>query len=54
MLIYGIVVFVTVHLFVVGYEEPALKRQFPADYAAYFANVPRWLPRWTPWRGTQA
>ena len=44
-LVYGIVVFVVVHLFVTGYEEPTLTAQFPADYAAYRANVPRWLPR---------
>lgn len=50
VLVYGIVAFVVVHLFVTGYEEPTLRRQFPDDYAAYFANVPRWLPRLTPWR----
>jgi protein-S-isoprenylcysteine O-methyltransferase Ste14 len=26
-------------------EEPALARRFGADYEAYRANVPRWLPR---------
>jgi protein-S-isoprenylcysteine O-methyltransferase Ste14 len=51
VLAYGIVVFVAVHLFVTGYEEPTLKRQFPTDYGVFFANVPRWLPRPTPWRG---
>jgi protein-S-isoprenylcysteine O-methyltransferase Ste14 len=48
--IWGVIVFATVHLFVVGYEEPALRDQFPAEYEAYFANVRRWLPRLTPWR----
>jgi protein-S-isoprenylcysteine O-methyltransferase Ste14 len=38
------------HLFVCLYEEPALTRQFPADYPAYRNCVPRWLPRLTPWR----
>ncbi len=33
------------HLFVVLYEEPHLARKFGADYAAYCAGVPRWLPR---------
>jgi hypothetical protein len=23
----------------------------PAEYEAFRAHVPRWLPRWTPWRG---
>ena len=38
-------------LFVLLYEEPALKRQFGAEYEAYRRNVPRWLPRIKPWRG---
>ena len=35
------------HLFVVLYEEPALRRQFGSDYEAKRATVPRWPPRWT-------
>jgi protein-S-isoprenylcysteine O-methyltransferase Ste14 len=38
------------HLFILFYEEPALRRSFPTDYALYSANVPRWIPRLTPWR----
>jgi len=37
------VVAVTVHLFVVLYEEPTLHRQFGDPYDAYRAMVPRWL-----------
>ena len=33
------------HLFVVLYEEPALRGQFGEEYAAYCRRVPRWLPR---------
>lgn len=33
------------HLFVVGYEEPALSRRFGASYRDYQRRVPRWLPR---------
>jgi protein-S-isoprenylcysteine O-methyltransferase Ste14 len=40
---------VVVHLFVVGYEERALSRQFGADYAAYRAAVGRWVPRLRPY-----
>ena len=36
--------------FVMGYEEPALRRQFGADYAEFCRNVPRWIPRLTPWQ----
>jgi protein-S-isoprenylcysteine O-methyltransferase Ste14 len=31
-------------------EEPALRRRFGSVYLAYAENVPRWLPRLTPWR----
>ena len=30
-------------------EEPDLRRRFGADYEAYRAAVPRWLPRLRPW-----
>jgi protein-S-isoprenylcysteine O-methyltransferase Ste14 len=35
------------HVFVVVYEEPALKRTFGDDYETYQRRVPRWLPRLT-------
>ena len=50
VLLYGAAVWLATHLFVIFYEEPTLRRQFPNDYAAYFANVPRWMPRLSPWR----
>lgn len=34
-----------VHLFVIGYEEPTLRRTFGFQYEEYCRNVPRWLPR---------
>lgn len=33
------------HLFVLGYEEPRLRRTFGAEYDAFRARVPRWIPR---------
>src|SRR5579859_64661 len=42
-----------VHLFVVFYEEPTLHRKFGGDYDEYRRNVPRWLPRLTPWNKAQ-
>jgi protein-S-isoprenylcysteine O-methyltransferase Ste14 len=30
-------------------EEKGLEARFGADYARYKANVPRWIPRLTPW-----
>lgn len=46
---YGALVWVAFHAFVLTYEEPTLRRSFPDQYAAYVRNVPRWLPRLTPW-----
>ena len=34
-----------VHLFVLFYEEPTLRKQFGEEYEAYQKSVPRWLPR---------
>ena len=30
-------------------EEPGLRRRFGAEYDDYAKNVPRWIPRLTPW-----
>lgn len=38
-----------VHLFVVFYEEPTLRRKFGADYELYCQNVNRWAPRMHGW-----
>ena len=38
-----------VHLFVVLYEEPTLRRKFGADYERYCQNVNRWWPRLSGW-----
>ncbi|WP_051423262.1 methyltransferase family protein [Arthrobacter sp. MA-N2] len=40
---------VPVVAFVRLHEEPTLERKFGAEYEEYRANVPRWLPRPTPW-----
>ena len=32
-------------------EEPGLVRRFGDDYLQYMQNVPRWIPRLTPWEG---
>jgi len=33
------------HLFVIGYEEPALRGRFGETYAEYRRTVQRWIPR---------
>ncbi len=40
-------------LFVHFYEEPSLIRRYPEEYPQYKRNVPRWLPRLTPWNANQ-
>jgi protein-S-isoprenylcysteine O-methyltransferase Ste14 len=37
--------------FVRIYEEPTLHEVYGRSYEEFFENVPRWLPRLTPWRG---
>ena len=44
-------VFVVInHVFFLVYEEPAVERRFGDAYRRYKQNVPRWIPRRTPWR----
>jgi protein-S-isoprenylcysteine O-methyltransferase Ste14 len=38
-----------VHLFVVFYEEPTLRKKFGAEYDEYCRNVRRWVPRFRSW-----
>lgn len=33
------------HLFVILYEEPGLKRRFGSSYERYLDSTPRWMPR---------
>ena len=49
----SIVLFVAVwwllfHLFVVLYEEAALRARFGPDYEEYCRRTPRWIPRFRP------
>ncbi len=47
---------VVLNIFILGYEERALGRQFGEGYARYCEAVPRWIPRWSAlkalYRGT--
>jgi protein-S-isoprenylcysteine O-methyltransferase Ste14 len=51
LLAYDGLVWLIFHFWVSVYEEPALRRTFGAEYDAFCANVPRWLPRLHPWSG---
>ncbi|HJS47154.1 MAG TPA: isoprenylcysteine carboxylmethyltransferase family protein [Gemmatimonadales bacterium] len=45
LLIYWAVWFLAVNLFIRGYEEPTLRRQFGASFVEFSRTVPRWIPR---------
>ncbi len=52
LLAYGVLAWLVTHLFVVTYEEPTLRKTFGAEYDAFCANVPRWIPRLSPWNAS--
>ncbi len=46
---YAVVFLIVMHLFVVLYEEPTLRRTFGNEYEAYCRQARRWWPtRWAP------
>ena len=45
LVLYALAVGVVVHLFIVVYEEPHLRRVFGGDYEDYCSRTGRWLPR---------
>ena len=49
LIVYGALIWVSFHVFVIAYEEPTLRKTFGVEYDRYGANVPRWLPRLRPW-----
>jgi protein-S-isoprenylcysteine O-methyltransferase Ste14 len=42
---YALLLWGLFHAFVVGVEEPSLRRQFGTSYEMYLRAVPRWIPR---------
>ena len=38
-------------IFIPLWEEKDLEKRFGQPYRTYRANVPRWMPRLTPWQG---
>ena len=45
LFVYAAIVITWQHLFVVFYEEPALRRKFGESYSDYLAKTPRWIAR---------
>ena len=50
LLEYGALLWLFFHVWVVMIEEPTLKQTFGTEYESFRTNVPRWIPRLTPWR----
>jgi protein-S-isoprenylcysteine O-methyltransferase Ste14 len=48
LLAYAALLFAAFHLFIVGYEEPTLRRRFGSEYEQYCRRVRRWWPRAGP------
>jgi protein-S-isoprenylcysteine O-methyltransferase Ste14 len=48
LVVYAAVMAACFAAFVLGYEEPTLRRRFGQSYAEYAAAVPRWIPRRPP------
>ena len=51
LLVWSGVFFVGNHIYFIRSEEPGLVKRFGEEYVIYRENVPRWLPRRTPWTG---
>ena len=47
---YGISIWAACHVFVLIYEEPALRRVYGSEYEDFCKNVHRWVPRLRPWK----
>jgi protein-S-isoprenylcysteine O-methyltransferase Ste14 len=43
--VYGAIWFLCANLFVIVYEEPALRQRFGASYDEHTERVGRWIPR---------
>ena len=54
LVVYSAAIALAFHIFVIAYEEPALRRSFGAEYEAYCAHVRRWLPRLKPWHADES
>jgi len=50
LLWYGALLWLFFHVWVVIYEEQTLKETFGTEFESFRTNVPRWIPRLTPWR----
>ena len=52
LLLWAAAVFAVNAVYLPLVEEPGIRRRFGAEYDAYRADVPRWIPRLRPWEPT--
>ena len=52
LLVYGSLIWLAAHIYVVLIEEPNLGRRFGATYEEYLVTTPRWIPRLPRQKGT--
>jgi protein-S-isoprenylcysteine O-methyltransferase Ste14 len=50
---YAALVWLAFHLFVLAYEEPTLRKKYGDEYKVFCSNVPRWIPRLSPWEAVK-
>lgn len=53
LLLWGSVFWSVNAVYIPRKEEPGLRRRFGEEYAIYCRNVPRWVPRLTPWTDSE-
>ena len=54
LVLYWALWFLAANLFVIGYEEPTLRRRFGQSYELYTQQAGRWLPYFKPHRDNRA
>jgi protein-S-isoprenylcysteine O-methyltransferase Ste14 len=47
---WSVLFFIVNHFYFIFSEEPGLVKRFGEEYVRYSKNVPRWIPRFTPWK----
>src|SRR6202007_827741 len=50
LIVYGVLLWLFFHVWVVAIEGPTLEQTFWRKYEAFRAAAPRWIPRMPPWR----
>lgn len=51
--IWALIFFIFNTIYFIVSEEPGLEKRFGEEYLVYKTNVPRWIPRFTPYKKEQ-